>query len=243
MIIGFVYLWRNTNTKKSYIGSHIGHINDGYIGSGTHFKNAYRKDPLSFRRRILEYVDGDVSDVIERETYWLNLASKNPNKYYNKIFVSVGLHPYSYDALQAMKFSKIGRKWFTDGISDWMLYEHEGVERGLVMGRTKRSSIYHSNKDTRWITNKGLEMKISKHQDVPDGWSLGRSEQSHIVAKSKILSNETKDKIRAANKGLIKSNQARQKMSESKKGRKWYRCGDLTKLSHNHPGQGWKEGR
>lgn len=31
-----------------YIGSHIGDINDGYIGSGKYFINAYNKNPEFF---------------------------------------------------------------------------------------------------------------------------------------------------------------------------------------------------
>ncbi len=69
-----------------YIGSHIGDIDDGYIGSGKYFINAYNKNPEFFSREILEVIEGeDVKERIKvREEYYLDLysASKDP-LYYN----------------------------------------------------------------------------------------------------------------------------------------------------------------
>jgi len=69
-----------------YIGSHIGDIDDGYVGSGKYFINAYNKNPEFFSREILEFIEGDdVKSIIkEREEYYLNIyeVSKNP-LYYN----------------------------------------------------------------------------------------------------------------------------------------------------------------
>ena len=52
---GFVYKWTDSSNGKSYIGSHHGKIDDGYIGSGIAFKRAYNKRPECFTREILEY--------------------------------------------------------------------------------------------------------------------------------------------------------------------------------------------
>jgi hypothetical protein len=53
MDTGFVYKWYDTSNDMYYIGSHKGDVNDGYIGSGTYFLNAYRKRKQSFFREIL----------------------------------------------------------------------------------------------------------------------------------------------------------------------------------------------
>ena len=82
----FVYRWTNHNNLMKYIGSHIGDINDGYIGSGKYFINAYNKNPEFFYREILEVIESeDVKDRIkEREEYYLKLydVSRDP-LYYN----------------------------------------------------------------------------------------------------------------------------------------------------------------
>lgn len=52
---GFVYLWLDKKTKKYYIGSHLGSIDDGYPGGGTLFRRAFKKRPNDFKRRIIYY--------------------------------------------------------------------------------------------------------------------------------------------------------------------------------------------
>jgi hypothetical protein len=79
-MIGFVYKWFNTKTKMSYIGSHQGDINDGYIGGGVYFKRAYNKNPNHFIREIL-YV-GEYFRELE-EFILHSLDAENDQKMYN----------------------------------------------------------------------------------------------------------------------------------------------------------------
>ena len=67
---GFVYKWTDSTNNKTYIGSHMGSINDGYIGSGTFFRAAYKKRPQSFSREILEYAIKDL--ILETEQKYLD---------------------------------------------------------------------------------------------------------------------------------------------------------------------------
>ena len=84
MYSGFIYEWTNNLTGKKYIGSHIGAINDGYIGSGTAFTKAVKKYGIdSFSRIILEFVS-DINNIKPREEYYLKLVdAKNNLMYYN----------------------------------------------------------------------------------------------------------------------------------------------------------------
>lgn len=81
---GFVYIWINKINNKRYIGSHIGHINDGYVGSGTAFNRAIKKYGIeNFERVILEQVQ-DRNDVRKREQYYLDLFdAANDKMFYN----------------------------------------------------------------------------------------------------------------------------------------------------------------
>ena len=54
---GFIYEWTNKRNGKKYIGSHIGELEDNYIGSGKYFKNAYNKEPHNFERKILQQIE------------------------------------------------------------------------------------------------------------------------------------------------------------------------------------------
>lgn len=81
---GFVYLWENKINGKKYIGSHVGSVDDGYIGSGKIFNRAIEKYGIeNFERKILEYVE-DKSTITEREQYYLDLYDAANNKeFYN----------------------------------------------------------------------------------------------------------------------------------------------------------------
>mgnify|MGYP000073659026 CR=1 FL=1 len=50
---GFVYKWHNTLNGKWYIGSHIGPVEDRYIGSGKAFLKSYNKNKDYFFRCII----------------------------------------------------------------------------------------------------------------------------------------------------------------------------------------------
>ena len=63
---GFIYKWIDSTNNKTYVGSHLGTPDDGYIGSGAFFKAAYKKRPESFTREILEYVSKDVLLEVEQ---------------------------------------------------------------------------------------------------------------------------------------------------------------------------------
>jgi group I intron endonuclease len=83
-MVGFVYLWRNKINGKKYIGSHIGSIDDGYIGSGKIFNRALKKYGVeNFERTILEHVE-DRSMISDREQYYLDLYdAANSKEFYN----------------------------------------------------------------------------------------------------------------------------------------------------------------
>lgn len=90
---GFIYIWFDKIKRRYYIGSHKGLIDDSYTGSGILFRNAYNKRPTAFKRRILEYVSGNKTEIQKREQAWLNLIQDHElgTKYYNmKKFASGG---------------------------------------------------------------------------------------------------------------------------------------------------------
>jgi len=74
----FVYMWINTVNGKAYVGSHLGNVNDGYIGSGSLFNKAIKKYGIhSFERTILCLIKGFHKQYIhQEETYYINFVKK-----------------------------------------------------------------------------------------------------------------------------------------------------------------------
>lgn len=83
---GFVYIWRDKKRKMCYIGCHWGTIEDGYICSSGQMRDAYRRRPNDFRRKILQYVYTNRIDLLEIEHQWLQLIPDEElgKKYYNQ---------------------------------------------------------------------------------------------------------------------------------------------------------------
>lgn len=85
MKYGFIYIWYDTKTKKFYLGRHWGSIEDGYICSSNMMRDAYRRRPQDFKRRIISKTTTK-EDLIVEEQRWLNMIPKEELgiKYYNK---------------------------------------------------------------------------------------------------------------------------------------------------------------
>src|SRR3972149_6570135 len=81
---GFVYIWRDKKHNRYYIGAHWGTVDDGYICSSNWMRDAYRKRPKDFKRRILKS-NIDRSLLMKEEQKWLDMIKKNEirTRYYN----------------------------------------------------------------------------------------------------------------------------------------------------------------
>jgi len=86
-MLGFVYLWYDKKRKKFYLGSHMGSLNDGYVGSNHRLKCAYKNRPDTFKRRILEsHTNINSKQLLQREQFWLDLIKPEELsvRYYNE---------------------------------------------------------------------------------------------------------------------------------------------------------------
>lgn len=82
---GFVYIWYDRKRKMYYIGSHWGTETDGYICSSNRMRDAYRRRPDDFKRRILSRVYTNRSELLEKEQDWFDRV-KRREQYYNLSF-------------------------------------------------------------------------------------------------------------------------------------------------------------
>jgi hypothetical protein len=104
----FVYLWKNKRNRKMYVGSHEGELDDGYIGSGVHFKKAYKKEPENFERVILSVWETREEMMKAEELYLIENNCANSDIYYNLCNVSGG--GYLHGHLTNEQREKIKRK-------------------------------------------------------------------------------------------------------------------------------------
>lgn len=81
---GFIYLWYDKKRKMFYVGSHWGTETDGYICSSNRMRDAYRRRPKDFKRRIVEKVFKR-NNLLDIEYKWLSMISEEElgKKYYN----------------------------------------------------------------------------------------------------------------------------------------------------------------
>lgn len=79
-----MYIWTNRYNGKKYIGSHKGHPDDGYIGSGEVFLRAVNKYGIdAFDRSIIGFAESDDElKRMESEQLYAVDAKNNP-EYYN----------------------------------------------------------------------------------------------------------------------------------------------------------------
>ena len=82
---GFVYVWYNRWKKKFYVGCHWGREDDGYVCSSKLMREAYKRNPEYFKRRIVQRVYTNRLDLLTEEHKWLALISDDElgNRYYN----------------------------------------------------------------------------------------------------------------------------------------------------------------
>lgn len=81
---GFIYIWYDKKRKMFYIGSHWGTEDDGYICSSNRMRDAHRRRPHDFRRRVVSKVYYR-EKLFEEEHKWLSLIPDDQLglKYYN----------------------------------------------------------------------------------------------------------------------------------------------------------------
>lgn len=88
---GFIYLWTNKQDGMKYLGSHKGHINDGYVGSGLRFQAAVNKHGIeNFDRIIVDFCYSD-EEIKQKEQFYLDHYKCATSKmFYNISHTSTG---------------------------------------------------------------------------------------------------------------------------------------------------------
>jgi len=177
---GFVYIWRDRKRKMFYIGSHLGSLDDGYIGSNKRLKAAYKKRPNDFKRRILNYTTTNNKNTLFLiEQYWLDFIDfeKLGIHYYNlKNIASGGCGKHTEESRKNISLSKIGKP---------------APNRGISMKKEQKEKLSKSRTGCK-IKNprtKKYREEISKRQ-------LGKKRKPHTEETKQLMSHKQKGKDR-----------------------------------------------
>lgn len=151
---GFIYLWYDQKRKMFYIGSHMGHVDDGYICSSKRMRDVYRHRPETFKRRILYYLRiNDRELLLKEENRWLHMIKKEEvnTKYYN------------------------ARRWANGCLPNYEEHWSDPIKREKHINNMRRSWTHERRKKhseiitTKWSEPEYLDkMKIRRTRSSPN---------------------------------------------------------------------------
>lgn len=98
-----------------YVGSHWGHEEDGYICSSNRMRNAYRRRPTDFKRRVIYREYKSNISLRENEAHWLRMISQEElgTKYYNlttNVLIAGNQASMSNETKEKIRRAMTGRK-------------------------------------------------------------------------------------------------------------------------------------
>jgi hypothetical protein len=111
------------------------------------------------------------------------------------------------------------------------------IRKGTKLSEEHKEKISQQVKGRFWWNN-GVNNKHTK--ECPgEEWSRGRINNN----VGRVLSEETKEKIRISNSGKILTDEHKKLLSQKIKGRRWWNNGVKNKHCFECPGEGWVMGR
>jgi hypothetical protein len=204
---GFVYIWldsgkskKQDNYRKFYIGCHWGSENDRYICSSNWMRDAYKRRPQDFKRRILARVSSK-EELFKKEHYFLQMIKPEEirNRYYN-------LHR------EEQKYFGYSNKGLKHGpCSEETKEKIRVATKGVKKTYTEES--YQRLKDTLTGRKHTQEWKDANSKRMKAQWDSGERQGSKC-------SDETKAKMSAAQAGrqhYIPTEESRKAQSETRK--------------------------
>ena len=232
---GFIYIWYDRKHKRYYIGSHWGTENDGYICSSNWMRDAYRRRPKDFRRRIIQK-NILRTDLLSMEHKWLSLISENElgKKYYN------------------LRQHKWGH-WSTDENKNLSIKEKISIKTKEAMSRPevreKMMPVWESTKGKKQ-TKEQIEKRVisntgkKRTQETKNKIGVAQKGNKHWLGKKHSLS--TIQKLTGTNNhfyGKTHTEDVKIKLSSTNKGIICWTNGIINKRSFTCPGEGFYKGR
>lgn len=208
---GFVYIWYDRKRKMYYVGCHWGTENDGYICSSNRMRDAYRRRPQDFKRKILES-NINKQELHAREYAWLKLMKEDElgKRYYN-------LHNHHFGHWMT-KQDKSGKNHPMFGKK-----HTEEARRKISEAQRGRSRVF-SDEHKRKLSEarKGITFSEETKQKMAEakrGFIFTDEHRRKLseARKGTSCSKETIKKISNSNRGKTRTEEQRRRISEGHK--------------------------
>jgi len=203
-----------------YIGSHWGTEDDGYICSSNRMRDAYRRRPQDFKRRILGRFDNK-HHTFQKEREWL-LSVKNRSRYYNHVFDVFHwllTEDTTKSAKEKMSVVQTGRKH-----SEETKAKISKANTGRVFSEEHRRKL--SGRTMREEHKAAFSRLGYKHSDEAKA-KMSAANKGHTI------SDEHRAIISKTHKGKIVSDESRERMSKSQQGPRPHRLKTYTFIDPN----------
>ena len=246
---GFVYLWYDRKHKRYYIGCHWGNISDTYICSSRWMKNAYKRRPSDFTRKILSTGLPSKKVMFEEEYKWLSFIKpeEKGKRYYNvrilppthwstceKSHQSVteklrerttALHqdPEFREKFLAGRQRMKGRKQTPESIEKRRTTMIETLAEKFPLDKRRPQPYKWGSEEHKLrVSEASKRSAANRTEEEKAEWSRNMSEKMKGVGKGKKkgpLSDEIKAKISSKLKGIPRPKEVVEKVSAAQKGR------------------------
>lgn len=213
---GFIYLWYDKKNKMYYLGCHWGNVNDRYICSSNRMRDAYRRRPQDFKRRIIQK-GIPKENLLSIEHKWLSLITESElgTKYYNRYTTNTALRL----AWSANKGRKQPNEEIQKRIKSRKGYRHSEETKQKISRARKGKIVGPLSEETK----QKLSIALSGDKNP----FYGKQHNPELKKQMNIKTSLTM-------KGRIPKNIPTGL---------WWNNGKINKRTHECPGLGWNRGK
>lgn len=210
---GFVYIWFDRKHKRFYIGSHWGIEDDGYVCSSNWMRDAHRRRPCDFKRRIIARVFTNRRDLLLEEHRWLSMTKPQElgSRYYNhttNVTIPSVSGFVSTSTKKKIRDAQVGEK-------NHMWGKTHTPEARAKISNTHKGRRLPPEQTAKTVASRKANGSYSRdvsHMNTPE----------HVAARAAKLrgqkrSQEAREKMRQAQLGRKQSFETKAKRSESLK--------------------------
>jgi hypothetical protein len=199
---GFIYVWYDNKRRMYYIGSHWGTEDDGYICSSNRMRDAHRRRPQDFKRRIV--AKGITRKaLLEEEHKWLSLI---PDDQLGKRYYNLRKHKWGHWSTDENSRMSVGQKIAAspnrkENISKAMKGRKPSaktIEATIKSHQGKTYDEIHGTERSAEIRRKMSEKRFGRRHSEESKKKMGIRAREHMLGRK--LSEETKNKMSESHK-------------------------------------------
>lgn len=198
---GFVYIWYDRKRKMYYIGSHWGTSDDGYICSSNRMRDAYRRRPTDFKRRII-WKTNVREELLQEEEKWLQKIKRKKSYYNYRYTVSVIQYPIKHWAYDSKKRNDVASR-----ISKKLTGTSHSPERS-----EKNKNRVHSEESKQKMSKSHIGLKHGEEAKK----KMSEARIGNQYGKGSVRSEEFKNNVSKFHTGKKNSPETIEKMRQAK---------------------------